>query len=106
MIALYNFQMVHIPGGTDYGGVVPGTAHISSGLAKGDLFFYDWTNNGNLDHVTIMVGNGTDPNKPLWTGDLVDAHSLPHYHGYWTLAPYNSNALITRIQRVHIYATN
>ncbi len=81
-------------------------AQQSSGLSKGDLVFYDWTNNGSLDHVSIRVATGVDPARTSWNGDLVDAHTSTRYHAYWTLAPYNSNALITKIQRVHIYATN
>ena len=106
---LYYFEGVHIPGGTNYGGVVPGWQHLaSSGLVKGDLLFYDWTSNGidSTDHVGMMVGSGTDPSNTSWAGDWVDAHSNSHYHAFWTLAPYNSYVLTTKIYRMHIYATN
>ena len=104
--AHHYFQAHHIPGGADYGSVVPGSAQISSGRSKGDLFFYDWTNNGSLDHVGMMVGNGADPSKPGWSGDWQDQHSPGHYHAFWTLAPYNADAFRTRIDRMKIYATN
>ncbi len=101
----YNFQIHHSPGGS-LRGTAPGrTASSYSGNAVGDLFFYDWTSNGSIDHVNIMVGHGTDPNSG-WIGDYVDQHTTNRRHAFWSLWPYNSDASTTTIYIMRIYSSN
>ncbi len=56
--------------------------------------------------MTGMVDTGTDPNNTSWVGGWEDQHTNARYPACWTLAPYNSFVLTTKIYRMHIYATN
>ena len=109
--ALYDFQILHYPGG-NLAAIKPGTSTASaSGIAEGSLFFYDWTGDGYIDHVSYHAGTGTDP-KSGWYGDYVDQHSTAtlhgaHYrHGFWSDYPYNNNAYRTDIYLVRINGNN
>ena len=102
---LYWFQIYHYPGGGLYGVVDGSTSAWHDGLSVGDLVFYDWDSNGVMNHVSIQVAYGTDPNGG-WTGDLVDAHSSNRRHAYWALRPYNSQWATTRIYLVDIFSGN
>jgi hypothetical protein len=91
---LYDYLMY-----TGYGqeiATAPGTTTDSNtGLAPGDLVFYDWDSDGQVDHVAILTTPGSD-------GDEVDAHSNERYHQFWTLQSWNNQASTTTIHLVHI----
>ncbi|HVX70415.1 MAG TPA: amidase domain-containing protein [Mycobacteriales bacterium] len=77
-------------------GSVPGsTTRQLSGIKQGDLLWYDWNNTG-VSHVTIQVGNGTDPDKG-YVGNYIDEHTSNRYHAFWSLYPYNSQWKTTKI---------
>jgi hypothetical protein len=107
--ALYNFQQLHSPGGTFFKASPGSTTTALSGLAKGDLFFYDWNNDSYKDHVSIHVGYGTDPQKGR-VGDYVDQHSTGspahYYHGFWSSFDYNVNWRTTTIYLIRISSLN
>ena len=110
--ALYDFQILHGPGGVLIA-IKPGTSTSSaSGIHEGSLFFYDWTGNGTIDHVAYHAGSGKLDPTSGWVGDVVDQHSTgttggPHYrHGFWSDEPYNPNAAITKIYLVQISSLN
>ena len=77
----------------------------TSGLAKGDLLFYDWQGDGIIDHVGIQVGHGTDPDSGLF-GDYTDQHSTNRFHSFWSLKPYNLQRGMTVIYLVRISSSN
>jgi hypothetical protein len=89
---LMNFLWVHNPGGIYTAFWTPGVGSgKASGTKPGGLIFYDWGwlgGNEGVSHASIVVATGTDPGSG-WTGDLVDSHTSPRYHAYWTLEPYN-----------------
>lgn len=102
-----SFLMLHYPGGWYYG-QMSGTTNTGTpnGLSRGDVLYYDWTNDGDMDHSTIQtVLMGTDPTSG-WYGDLVDAHTTNRYHAIWTLEPYNAQAATTVITLVHVDPAN
>jgi hypothetical protein len=103
--ALYSFQILHVPGGTLAGTVSGGTSTTESGIADGDLLFYDWESNGSKDHVSIVVGHGTDPSSG-WFGDYIDQHTNNRKHAYWGLKPYNVHWSTTTIYRVTLSSSN
>jgi cell wall-associated NlpC family hydrolase len=86
-------------------------------LSKGDLLFFDWEDNGSIDHVRIEVGWGTPTstgyqsayNNSYWTtGDWANQHTVPRYKDFWN-AYYqltSSQRASVRILQVHIYSTN
>jgi len=103
---LYHFQILHYPGGYNWGTSPGYSGLVDSGLGKGDLLFYDWDGNGHIDHVSIIAAeNQYDPNS-RWYGDLVDQHSTDRYHAFWSLRPYNSQWSTTVITKVHIDTAN
>lgn len=69
------------------------------GTAAGDMIYYQWP--GGTDHLALQVGWGTDPVSG-WQGEYVDAHTSPHYHAFWTLAPYNSAWANTTVSAYHV----
>lgn len=86
-------------------------------LSRGDLLFFDWDDNGIIDHVRVEVGWGTPPrtgyqanyNYSYWaTGDWADQHTPPRYHDFWNgyyhLTP--TERTTVRIYQVHIRPTN
>ena len=86
-------------------------------LSKGDMIFFDWTNDGAIDHVRLEMGWGTPPstgyqssyNNSYWkTGDWADQHTDPRYHdfwnGYYQLSA--SMAATTHVYEVHIPSTS
>lgn len=68
-----------------------------------EVVFYDWTDDGHMDHAAIVVGT----NSPFYStntgitslpiGDLIDAHSNPRKHQYWHLDAYNAQRNTTAI---------
>lgn len=75
-----------------YVGLQPGQI-VPSGASQGDVVLYDWNNDGVYDHESLVT---------TADGQSVDAHTNNRLHAYWTLAPYNSSWMTTRITVVHI----
>ena len=76
-------------------------SYTPSGMAKGDVLFYDWTTSGTINHSTMQVATGTDPNSGF-IGTLVDEHTSNRKHAFWSLKPYNSNWQYTTVYFYHI----
>ncbi|MCF6096930.1 amidase domain-containing protein [Thermovorax subterraneus] len=70
----------------------------------GDVIFYDWNGDAEIDHVSIYVANGTDPDSG-YSGALVDQHTSNRYHAIWSLSPYNRWRNTTKIYPVELYTT-
>ena len=85
-------------------------------LNKGGLVFFDWTNNGSIDHVRMEVGYGiiSSPGKRAqynawwYTGDWADQHEPPRYHDFWNgyYAMSQALRLTTHVYEVHIPSTS
>lgn len=101
----YGFLGLDYPGGWNWGTASGTSTNSSSGLNVGDVLFFDWDNDGGIDHAAILVGNGTDPDSG-WSGDLADEHTTNRYHAFWSLCPYNSMANSTVITLEHIDPNN
>ncbi|SHM73807.1 Putative amidase domain-containing protein, partial [Caldanaerovirga acetigignens] len=71
-------------------------------ISIGDLLFYDWEGDGEINHVSIYVANGTDPNSG-YSGALVDQHTTNRYHAIWSLSYYNEDRETTNIYPVTLY---
>lgn len=56
---------------------------------RADLIYYDWDDNGSINHTSIIVGSGDDPHSS-YNGTLVDQHTTDRKHAIWHLHPYNS----------------
>lgn len=84
-----------------------GTTSVAypSGVQAGDLFFYDWETDGTMNHVSIYVVDGTDPNGDHYTGALIDQHTTNRYHAIWSLSSYNVNKYTTQIRPIHLYSS-
>lgn len=92
------FLTRYLPGATAVGtylGLQPSQT-VPSGAVAGDVVLYDWNNDGVFDHESVITT--TD-------GQYVDAHTNNRFHAYWTLAPYNSSWMTTRIVVIHIPPT-
>lgn len=68
----------------------------------GDPVYYDWENDGHIDHASINVAIGTDQTSTGWTGNLVDEHTTNRYKVIWNLRPYNAKYTITSFYVAHI----
>ena len=91
------FLTKYLPGATvvgTYVGLQPDQI-VPSGASQGDVVLYDWTNDGVYDHESMVT---------TMDGQYVDAHTNNRLHAYWTLAPYNSSWMTTRITVIHIAA--
>jgi hypothetical protein len=67
-----------------------------TGLAPGDLLFYDWGQGEGISHVAVL----TTPSP--YGDDLVDQHSVPLAGAFWTLETQNQYRDTTTIHFVHI----
>jgi hypothetical protein len=109
VVDLYQFLMVHYPGGWYEGSASSlsqqQATYTPDSVVTGDLLFYDWDSNGVLDHVGIQVGWGTDPGSG-WYGNYQDQHTTDRSHAFWSLLPYNSQWATTTINFVHVDAGN
>ncbi|OPY59188.1 MAG: putative amidase domain protein [Pelotomaculum sp. PtaU1.Bin035] len=85
-------------------GTYPGTTSVPypSGVSAGDLFYYDWYGYGEIDHSSIYVCNGTDPDSG-YSGALIDQHSNNIAHEIWSLSYRNTDRNTTTIYCVHMY---
>jgi hypothetical protein len=102
----YYFQGVKVPGSTYYY-VTHGTqgAYTPGSHTSGDPVYYDWDDNGTIDHASILVGIGTDPTSTSYYGNLVNQHSTDRYHAIWHLRPYNIHYSTTNYPLVHLSNT-
>lgn len=71
------------------------------GIQPGDLFYYDWTSDGVIDHSAIYVANGVCQYTG-YSGALQNQHSNDRYHVIWTLYSLNPDWYRTRIYCVHL----
>lgn len=55
----------------------------TNGLVPGDLLFFSWKNDGNLNHMAIQSTGGVDSNG--YPYDQVDTHTSDHLQIFWTL---------------------
>lgn len=73
----------------------------SSNITTGDggkvIVYYDWYDDGIIDHTAIVVGTGNDSNNDTIYGDLVDAHTHDRKKVVWTLDPYNAYRAYTAV---------
>lgn len=70
---------------------IPSTADV--------CIFYDWNDNGIIDHSSYCVGTGTSSDDTGY-GDLIDQHTNDRYKTIWTLDQWNDTHRYT----VAIYA--
>lgn len=104
---LYTFLIIDEPGGYLLGWANGTATNSYTGLNRGDVLFYDWTNDGTIDHVTMLTGTGKDPNwHPNQIGDLISQHEPERLNTWWTAYPYNPNRNYTRIRLVGVGAGN
>lgn len=71
-------------------------------LDRGDVVFYDWNNDGQINHASIITARGTDASG--LAGPLMDQHSNSRYHTIWHNIPNNSQWASTQTWTVHINA--
>ena len=57
-----------------------------------EIVFYDWTDDGTMNHASIVVGTNNPINDPNGSsvGDLIDAHTKPGKWQYWHLDGHNA----------------
>ena len=99
----YYFMGSKVPGSTYYY-VVHGTAgaYTPGSHTSADPVYYDWDDNGSIDHASIVVGIGTDPSHTSYYGNLVNYHSTDRYHVIWHLRPINTHYATTNFALVHL----
>lgn len=61
----------------------------TNGLAQGDLVFFSWKNDENIDHMAIQTTGLLDSNG--YSTDHVDAHSSDRSSVFWTLEDFWQN---------------
>ena len=121
--SLYSFLVAWDHGDLSHGGgnlvtSFVGVTHAQkyNPLSKGDMIFFDWTNDGSIDHVRIETGYGV-PSRTGWQsaynaywyeGDWADQHDPNRYHDFWNgsyvLTP--AEAAVTKVYEVHIPSTS
>ncbi|MGH9132187.1 MAG: amidase domain-containing protein [Acidimicrobiales bacterium] len=107
---LNTFLVVDNPGGISEGyfyynnGNNRAPAYTPNAMVTGDVLFYDWTDDGDIDHASMQVGIGTD--QYGFYGNVVDSHTNPRYHVFWTLKPVNTQWKTTVVYFQHVAATN
>jgi Putative amidase domain len=67
-----------------------------------DLVYYSWNGDGKINHMSIVTAFGASLDNSGLSGPLVDSHTNPEYHVYFTLAAENPNWMTTLISVVHI----
>lgn len=98
---LMTFLISHVSGTSIKGiSAQPASQYTPSPYTTGDVVFYDWENNGSIDHTTLIAGSGTTVEG--YSGTYVNGHTNDHHHAIWTLRPYNSRWSTTTYQLVHI----
>lgn len=105
----HTFLRWDVPGGWDWGTYYGYQSGTSSGLATGDVLFFNWDYPSDTitDHsvIQVLTGNYTDVNSG-WVGDEVDAHNNDRAQAYWALTPYNQVVSTTSILITHIDPSN
>ena len=72
----------------------------NSGNLSGDgteIIFYDWNDDGIIDHTAICVGTGYPLDGPRYYSDLIDQHTTNRKHVTWHLDYFNQNRNSTAI---------
>lgn len=82
------WRKVAIPSQSTYA-YVDNSANITTSDGGKVVVFYDWYDDGIIDHTSLCVGTGTDTGSSRY-GDLIDAHTGNRKQAIWHLDPYNS----------------
>lgn len=72
----------------------------NSGNLSGDgteIIFYDWNDDGIIDHTAICVGTGYPLDGPRYYSDLIDQHTTNRKQVTWHLDYFNQNRNSTAI---------
>ncbi len=62
-----------------------------------EIIFYDWIDDGFIDHASICVGTGYPWEGENFYGDLIDQHSVHRCQVIWHLDHFNSDRYYTAI---------
>lgn len=120
---LYMFLIYYDKGSGSRGGgtLVKDTIGVTASqqynsLVKGDLIFFDWENDKQIDHVRVATGYGPvsspgfrSTHNAYWaTGDHANQHEAPRYHDFWNgyYVMSASRRVTTRVYQVHIPITS
>lgn len=73
-------------------------------MQPGDLLFYDWENDGTIDHASVVVGkyNAVTPDTTTQISSTINMHSNNRQHAFWSLKSGNPNWVNTKVFLVHI----
>lgn len=82
------WRKVAIPSQNTYA-YVNNSANITTSDGGQVVVFYDWADDGIIDHASIAVGTGTDTEASVY-GDLINAHTGNRKKAIWHLDPYNN----------------
>ncbi len=122
--ALYSFLVAWDHGDLSHGGGTLVTSFVGvtasqtyNSLSKGDMIFFDFENNSQIDHVRVETGYGTPSrtgyqsayNNSYWkTGDWGSQHNANRYRDFWNgyYQMSASMAATTKIYEVHIPSTS
>jgi len=63
-----------------------------SDVGKGDVVYYDWTGDGQVDHVAVLVGTNAAGQK------VIDAHTTDHYRVPWKLGTSSTRYKFGRVR--------
>lgn len=105
---LYDYLIAYDEPGGYLLGYANGTATYSyTGLAVGDLLFWDWEGNGTYTHVNMKTKVGKDPTfNPNQIADQVTQHTPDRLNQFWSLYEHNQQRNLTKIKLVGISASN
>lgn len=82
---------------TDSSTSYPSPPDDSANLIGGkEAIFYDWDSNGDMDHASFCVANGTSTDN-TGSGDLINQHTSDRHRTLWHLKKYNGNWATTTI---------
>ena len=62
-----------------------------------EIVFYDWTDDGKIDHSSIVVATGYSSDTYHAYGDLIDQNTTDRKHVIWNLDKYNTHRYTTAI---------
>lgn len=62
-----------------------------------EIIFYDWIDDGYIDHASICVGTGYPQEGENFYGDLIDQHTTNRLQVIWHLDDFNSDRYYTAI---------
>lgn len=72
---------------------------VTTNVSEGKLVYYDWTDNGSIDHVAIGSMRDT------YGRQYVCAHTSDRLNAIWTLAPYMTDTQYKNV-RYYVYTVN